>query len=553
MILRPYQTSAVNAVYKYFEAFNGNCLLKLPTGTGKSVVIARLAQRMIHDFPDTRILIGTHVMELIQQNHEKFHTLWHFGPSGIFSAGLKSRNTQAQVLFFGIQSAFRHAFKIQRCDILIIDECHLLSNNSQTMWRSFISDLLTINPHMKVIGLTATDFRMDSGSLTYGDNRIFTDIAYEYPILEAFEDGYLCPVVTIPGTTEFDVSLVSKRGGEYIPGQLEKVYNVDAKTEAAVKEIIANGQARKSWLIFAAGNAHAESVGSCLQAHGINCKVLTEKTSDDERKKMIADLKSGAIKAIVNNMILTTGFDAPNIDLIAVLRSTGSPGLWMQILGRGFRPIYAPGYDLDTREGRIGAIASGPKPDCLVLDFGGNAERHGPIDKIKAKNKDGSGTGDPVVKACPKCFAVCFAGVRECQDCGFKFPEPELKIATKASTAPLLSTQIEPEWIDVDSIAYVKHSKEGKPDSLRVDYYHGLRRVSEWVAMWHGGGATKAAERWWRRRALYDVEAHGYPENVDQAIEAAELLRKPVKIGVIKEGKFERINNYNFNVDSKVT
>lgn len=824
MILRPYQKAAVDAVYKYFEGFSGNPLVVMPTATGKSLFIAGLIKKIVTEYPGTRILNATHVKELVAQNAEKFRILCPEIRAGVFSAGLKQKNTKAPVLFCGIQSVFRHAFKIQQCDILIVDECftgetlietvngpkridlvrpgekvfnafgwgtvkaifvkethdiyevlfsdgtkfectgkhpvftekgwvaakrlekgqgvfsrealqllqgyfppmdkkgrnrqghrhlqrksmecskmllcilceeieksdersiftrkneavfvkdwsqtheawgqwkinrnsrpdfedfergleggacnsnqnkarprishllqagfsksfiknwhrigwwitygkkkstrskercpfktvrvesvsrkqqasptlvynmhvsghpsyfangklvhncHAIPKKGEGMWRSFIKDLKIINPHLKVVGCTATDFRMDSGSLTYGEDRLFTDIAYNYPILEAMEDGYLCPVIPVPAKTSFDVSGVQKRGGEFVPGQLEKVYNVDEKTEAAIQEILEKGQDRKSWLIFAAGNAHAEAVGACLRAHGIDCRVLTQDTSDEDRDQMILDLKSGALKCVVNNMILTTGFDAPNLDLIAVLRSIGSPGLWVQILGRGFRVIYAAGYDLSTALGRIAAIANGPKPNCLVLDFGGNAERHGPIDKIKAKNKDGTGTGDPVVKKCPKCEATCFAAVRECPDCGYAFPEPELKIETKASTAPLLSNQVELEWMDVDAVSYVKHSKEGKPDSLRVDYYKGVQRISEWVALWHGGGATRAAERWWRRRALYDVAVHGFPENIDHAIAAAEggMLRTPKSVGFIKEGKFNSIKNYNFNVD----
>ena len=549
MILRPYQQAAVDAVYKYFDQHDGNPIIVMPTGSGKTPVLAELTRRMTTEYPGTRILVATFVKELVKQGFDKFNALCPEARAGIFSAGLKSKNTIAPVLFCGIQSVHKHAYKIQKCDILIVDEAHAIPKGSEGMWRSFIKDLKVINPDMKVVGLTATDFRTDSGSITYGEDKIFTHVAYSYPILEAFEHGYLCPVVTIPAETGFDITGVQKRGGEFVPGQIEAVYNVDAKTEAAVDEIIKLGANRKSWVIFAAGNAHAEAVNQCLVNRGINSRVLTQKTSDAERDQMLLDLRNGVLQCVVNNAILTTGFDAPGIDLIAVVKSILSAGLWMQILGRGFRPLYAANADLTTIEGRLAGITQGPKPDCLVLDFGGNAERHGPIDKIKAKNKDGSGSGDPVVKSCPKCFAVCFAGVRVCQDCGHAFPEPELKIETKASVAPLLSTQIEPEWIDVETVAYVKHTKEGKPDSLRVDYYKGVRRVSEWVALWHGGGATKAAERWWRRRALYDVAEWGFPENVEDAIERSVLLRRPTRIGVIKEGKFERINNYNFSVD----
>ncbi|MFZ1415080.1 MAG: DEAD/DEAH box helicase family protein, partial [Defluviicoccus sp.] len=154
--LRPYQSGAISAIYQYFEANAGNPLIVLPTASGKSVVLASFTARAIADWPDTRILIVTHVKELIAQNYAEMIRLWPDAPAGIYSAGLNKRDLHAQILFAGIQSIHKRAYDIQRCDLALIDECHLCPRTSDTMYRRFLGDLTTINPHLKVIGFTAT-------------------------------------------------------------------------------------------------------------------------------------------------------------------------------------------------------------------------------------------------------------------------------------------------------------------------------------------------------------------------------------------------------------
>ena len=161
--LRPYQSAAIEAIYGYFSRQSGNPLIVLPTGTGKSVCIAAFMKRAIGDWSDTRILIVTHVKELIAQNYGELIRLWPGAPAGIYSAGLNKRDLHAQILFAGIQSIHKRAYDIQRCDLALIDEAHLIPRTSNTMYRRFLGELATINPHLKVIGFTATPYRLDSG------------------------------------------------------------------------------------------------------------------------------------------------------------------------------------------------------------------------------------------------------------------------------------------------------------------------------------------------------------------------------------------------------
>lgn len=535
--LRPYQKSAIKAVYNYFQHYDGNPLIVLPTGTGKSIVIAEFCQGAISQWNDTRIIIATHSRELVRQNYLELCGLWPMAPAGIYSAGLKRKETQTQILFCGIQSAYKKAFEFQKCDILIIDEAHTVSEEDDTRWNKFISDLKIINPDMKVIGLTATDFRMKTGHLTEektnGDPALFTDVCYKYNILDAVTQGYLCNIIPKEMDTKFDISNVGKRGGEFIAGELERAVNVDAVTKGAIDEIIALGANRKTWLLFCAGVDHAHAVSAELNARGIECAVITGDTPTEERDDILKRFSNGTLRAVANNNVMTTGTNIPRIDLIAGLRPTGSAGLHIQMLGRGMR-LY-PG-----------------KENCLYLDFARNVFRFGPIDKIKPK-RAGKGDGDAPVKVCEaetpgvgngKCNCVCFAGCRTCPDCGAPFPEPELKIESRAASAPILSNQIVPEWHDVVTMDYGMNRKEkdGKiSKTMKVTYITMAGRFYEWVCFEHSGYALEKARAWHKMRS-----SEACPQTIEQALQIRYKSPSRIQVKQKPDGKFFDIVRYDF-------
>jgi DNA repair protein RadD len=252
--LRPYQRAAIDALYDYFGGNTGNPLVVMPTGTGKSVVIAGFIREAIAAYADTRVLVLTHVKELIQQNFMALLRAWPEAPAGIYSAGLSRRDIRAQVLFAGIQSIHRHAYKVQRCDLVLIDEAHLLGRGDSGMYRSFLAQLNEVNAGLlKVVGFTATPYRLDSGLLHEGKDRLFTDIAYEVSVLNMIRQGYLSPVVPKQTETQLDVGGVGTRGGEFIAKDLEAAVDRDEVTRAAVAEIVQHGQGRGSWLVFCSG------------------------------------------------------------------------------------------------------------------------------------------------------------------------------------------------------------------------------------------------------------------------------------------------------------
>ena len=523
--LRPYQRAAIEALYDYFGANTGNPLVVIPTAGGKSVVIAGFIREAIAAYADTRVLVLTHVRELIQQNFQALLRAWPDAPAGIYSAGLSRRDIHAQILFAGIQSIHRHAYKVQCCDLVLIDEAHLLGRGDSGMYRSFLAQLNEINAGLlKVVGFTATPYRLDSGMLHEGRDRLFTDIAYDVPVLDMIQQGYLCPVVPKQTETQLDVGGVGTRGGEFIAKDLEAAVDRDEVTRAAVEEIVRHGHERGSWLVFCAGVAHALHARDAIREHDISCETVTGETPTPERDRILAAFKAGHLRCVTNANVLTTGFDAPGVDLIALLRPTKSVGLYVQMVGRGTR------------------LAEG-KEDCLVLDFAGNTARHGPIDTVDGRRKQkGEEPGEAPIKVCPACETINHASVRLCVACGHEFPPPEIKVASKAASDALLSTQIQASWCDVTGITYVRHQKPGKPPSLRVTYECGLARHSEWVCFEHTGYPREKAVGWWHRRAPHLPP----PFTVEEALQHSEVLRQPSAIQVKPVGQYTEISAVRF-------
>ena len=522
LTLRPYQQAAITAIYGYFQNSTGNPLVVLPTAAGKSLVAAAFIEGVLKAWPDQRILIVTHVRELIAQNHAEMIGLWPEAPAGIYSAGLGKREVGARILFAGIQSIHRRAQEIGHTDLVLIDEAHLIPGNSSTMYRRFLDGLAQINPALKVIGLTATPFRLDSGMLHEGKSALFTDIAYEAPVRDLIDQGYLSPLVSKQPATRLDVSKVGTRAGDFIQRDLAAAVDQEAITRAAVTEIIEHGRKRKSWLAFCSGVDHARHVAEEFGRQGIICRTIFGDTPKEERDAIIAAFKRGEIRALASMGVLTTGFNAPGVDLIALLRPTKSAGLYVQMIGRGTR------------------LASG-KENCLVLDFAGNVRRHGPIDLVRPKRPGECGAGDAPTKVCPMCESIIALSATECPDCGHVFPEREVKIAPTAATLPILSPK-GPQWLPVHGVSYTRHDKRGGLPSLKVTYSSGLTTYSEWVCIEHRGYARQKAAEWWRQRAT-GLPA---PLSVDEAIAQVAQLARPSEIAVRPSGRYFEITGHRF-------
>lgn len=517
--LRPYQREALDSLYAYFEHNGGHPLLVLPTGAGKGVIIAAFVQEVFAQWPRSRILVLTHVKELIEQNFLQLMRLWPEAPAGIFSAGLNRRDIGDAITFAGIQSVYRVAHELGSYDLILIDEAHLLAPKGEGMYRTFLAAMHTLNPATKIIGLTATPYRLGHGLLHEGEGALFTDIAYEVPIGMLIDQGHLARLTTTPVRERLHTEGIAKRNGEFIPGALEDAVDQAPVTMAACREIVTFGADRKAWLIFTAGVRHAGHVLDAITALGVTAALVTGETPSAERAGIIRAYRAAELRALVTVNVGTTGFDVPHIDLLAFLRPTQSPGLYLQMAGRGMRT--APG-----------------KTECLVLDFAGNVARHGPVDDVRPPRAPGQLGGEAPHKKCPQCGAKMHPEAAYCADCGYVFPEEAAHEAT-ASTQPILRAEAEAmRYTDLE-LRYSRHTKIGAPDSLRVDYYAGMRIVArEWVCLEHPGYVRTKARLWWKRYAGHHAEP---PLTIDEALDRVAELAVPKEILVDETQKYPEI------------
>jgi DNA repair protein RadD len=393
------------------------------------------------------------------------------------------------------------------------------------MYQAFLKDALLVNPHVRVIGLTATPYRMGTGLICAPGN-ILNHVCFDVGVKELIVNGFLCPVRSKAGKKKADLSELHIRGGEWIDSELQSAMMDPQVLAASCSEILESTADRKSVLIFCCGIDHAKAVSErlpnsdCVFGHTLN------------RGEILEDFKAGKLKYLCNMNVLTTGFDAPNIDCVAMLRPTLSPGLYYQMVGRGFR--LCPG-----------------KTDCLIMDFGQNIVRHGPVDQIRAEpaKRPGAGGAGPA-KECPKCNAVIAAGYSQCPECkhDFEKAEREAKHTKEASEQSVISEEVTVTDCEVQSVKYRVHNKKDAPPdaprTLRVDYACGMKaRVSEWICLEHAGFVREKAAQWWKARSYAPV-----PKTIEEAVELAEAgaLAAPtaIKVRHVTGEKFERIIGY---------
>jgi DNA repair protein RadD len=472
-MLREYQQRAINQLYEWFrQNETGNPCLVLPTGSGKSHIVAALCKDALQHWPETRVLMLTHVKELIEQNAQKMVQHWPNVPLGIYSASLGKRDLGEPITFAGIQSVRNRASDIGHVDLIIIDECHLVNHDDEGGYRTLIAELTDINPHLRVIGLTATPYRLGHGMITDGD-AIFNALIEPVTIEELVTSGYLSILRSKITQQQLDVSGVHKRGGEYIEKELQRAIDHTDITSRVVDEVIHAAGSRKSWLFFCAGVQHAHHVAEELNERGFPSGCVTGETPKKQREAILSDFRAGKLMAVTNANVLTTGFDAPNIDLIAMLRPTMSPGLYVQMAGRGLRLKEHTDH-------------------CIVLDFAGVVKMHGPITAVTPPRQKGQGGGEVPTKSCPSCGEIIHAAMRSCPSCGHLF-ESEHAVVVRHNDDIM---GIEQQEMAVSEWEWREHtSRTSGKRMLAVTYYGDLsdRPITEYLTVTHDGDPGRYA------------------------------------------------------------
>ena len=537
MILREYQSRAVAELFGWWTKHQGDAdipLLVLPTAAGKSVICAEIVRQMWDQWPDyhPRTVVLVPSKELAEQNAAKLRALLpHTISVGYVSASLGTKKYNADVIVATIGSIHKAAHLLGNIKAVVIDEAHLVSQkaNDAGMYRTFLSKLGELC-EFRTVGMTATPFRGNQVWLTDGDDPLFTGIASRVSMRELLDAKFIAPLVPPSERieTRIDASHVGISNGDYKVGELSR--EVEKYLTKVAIEATRIASERKKWIAFTPSVANAESLSDKLNELGIVSAVVCGETPKQEREDLIRQFKNHQIHCLVTVLALSVGFDVPDVDCIVWCRPTKSPVLYVQGMGRGTR------------------IADG-KTDCLVLDFTDTVERLGPVDTIQGRAKKRSGPQEAPYSICPDCGERNAPAALVCVHCGAQIREEEAKpMDAKVSYAALLSSQTamaELVWHDVSRTDYALHRKEGKPDSLRVDYYSGLLRVaSEWICFSHVGYARQKAENWWMRR-----ERKSMPSGTQEALEWLEFydIEEPVRIATRKNGKYTEVKEYEFN------
>ncbi len=524
-MLRDYQQRTIDQLYKWFsDGRKGHPCIELPTGSGKSHIVAALCKEALQTWPETRILMLTHVKELIEQNAEKMRDHWPNAPLGIYSAGMRRRDIGEPITFAGIQSVRNKADQIGHVDLVLIDECHLVSHKQEGGYRKLIDNLTSINPALRVIGLTATPYRMGHGYIT-DEPALFSDIIAPVSIEELIFKGFLAPLRSKLTAHKLSVDGVHKRGGEYIESELQAAVDTDDHNVSVVDEVISLAGDRRSWLFFCAGVKHAHNVADLLNARGISAACIVGETPKAERERIIAGFRSGEIRALTNANVLTTGFDHPDLDLIAMLRPTLSTGLYVQMAGRGMRPKSHTDH-------------------CMVLDFAGVVQTHGPITAVNPKKATGKGEGEAPVKVCEACNELNHISAKECVACGEPFPEPK-PLKQKLHDDDIMG--LDATEMSVTEWQWRKHvSRASGKEMLMVTYYGALsdKPVNEYLTVMHEGYAGQKSRVLLMKISnsagvpgvTLDGTLDGVAHDMNQAV-------PPVLIKFRQDGKFYRVTD----------
>lgn len=533
--LRPYQRQALDALYGWYTPdHKGNPCIEAPTGAGKTVLIAQFCKENLDRFPSMKILVVTHVKELIEQDYGKLLEIWPDAPCGIYSASINRRDTEDSIIFCGVQSIRNRTYEFGKVDVMIVDEAHLISHADTGSYRKIIKELSEVNPRLSVIGFTATPYRLGHGMITEGD-AIFSEPLIKTIGIEGLQrDGFLAYLRSKVTRAQMDVSEVAydPKKHDYVEKDLQAKIDTPLLNAQVVDETLRLAQGRRHILFFCCGVDHARHVAEAIREKGETADYLVGSDDKRTREEKLARFRNGEIRCMTNVNVLSTGFDFPDIDCLVMMRPTMSPGLYIQQAGRGLRPKTFGG-------------------DCLVLDFAGNVAMHGPITHVNPPKARGAraGKGVPMSKLCPKCDEIVAVQARVCPCCGYEWPKDE-----KPRTFILHDDDIQgldrKRFFTVDTWQWRKTISRKGNEMIEVNMY-GKRIqdgcITDFFLIFQPGewGARQ------RTRLMFLMLHYGILENPKTDEDWNHVLSvltnvcpPPAMVEFEQDGKYKRVKNY---------
>ena len=560
MQLRPYQGEAVDGVFAWWREHGPvPSVVVIPTAGGKTIVFSSLIVRCLNARPDTRVLILAHRNELIEQAEAKLLAVWPDAPVGVYSAKAGRREFD-QITVASRDTLGAQVEAIPHIDLVIIDEAHNIAPAEETRYRKILARIIENNKRAAIVGVTATPYRMGQGFI-YGstDEHLFRGVAYEVGIKQLIDAGYLCPVSAKPPppAAVADTSGIKLTGGDFNARQLGEAVTESNLVRAAVEDWRARAwnNGRRSTVFFCVSVAHAQMVSHLLDDMGIKCPVVDGGTNSKRRARDLARFDTGEIPAIANCGVLTEGWDAPRLDCVALLRPTQSLALYLQMVGRGLRLHES-------------------KRDTLVLDYGENIPRFGPIDtatppaprrtKSQPKTIDCASCNEIVSvfkRICPVCgFELKPPPIRLCGQCGEENPVGGLsciacgyvmvKHGANATNGGILSTERAIDDYRVDQVvAFSRISKSSEAPYLELRYMVDFAEsFSQALPFGNPRGRGLALKKW--RDAV--VPGTPDPETIDEALALVDggCLRPVYAVSIDRRSKYKDIDAVHYQEDA---
>ena len=475
--LRPYQLEAITAVWERIKT-HPTALVVASTGLGKTEVLMGLIDKSIKAYPPFKCIFLVNKIGLLEQTVRRLSSKLPGVPIGIWQG--KNRQLHA-VTVATIQSIYKLDLSV---NMLILDESHNV-NQEDGRYSEFIRRAQESNPKLKIVAVTATPFRSDG--MIYGEGKMFPEVTFDRGLLWSQSEGFLVRARMKHSPERFDVSKLRVRMGEYLASDVEKLTSDETKLMKQLEDALPQLEGRSKVVWATSSIKHCELVHSRLSALGERPEMIHSRQTEEESLSAINNFEEGQSRHLVFVSIVSEGYDFPPIDAVVLMRPTRSPVLYVQTIGRGLRPVYASGFNLENKEGRLAAIEASNKKDCLVLDYGGVVENLGPLHKpiVKEKPKSGVKGKEIKMKFCPKCLEYCEVKASTCPCCDYSFlsdrsaPGVNMKNLATQSFRGNIDGSTEHKVL---KLQVVKHKAKSGNDCVRLDYtLSGLfpRMVSE--------------------------------------------------------------------------
>lgn len=521
--LRPYQKEALEALNDHLRTKETNPCVVVATAGGKSFIMAEAVRRWKEEYPPFRAIVLAHRKELVEQNAKELIGIDPFADVGIYAAGLSAHETGHSITFASIDSVYSKAGHFSPFDVIVIDEAHRVPVRGEGKYRRFISECRAINPRLRVIGFTATPYRLGSGPVCHKDY-ILNEVCYETKVDELIRDGYLCPLRSKVSAECPDLSSVKKSCGDYQQKSLGAVVRDAGLVQRAVSDALSHldSEARTCCVWFCVDVSHCQAVLNELRYRREAAMAVTGDTDNQVRDRIVEEFKNRRFRHLLNVNVFTEGFNVKQVDAVVLLRPTLSKALFVQMVGRGMR-------------------LHPDKTDCLILDYGHNIETHGPIDAPY--------DGHVRVEVCANCREVFARGIRKCPRCGWEIPAKVIEDRKKAErerklheerAAQLAILGSTPQEYPVSSVMVSRHEKNGVA-SLCVAYRCGIQVFREWVCLDHNGYARTKAVYWWKARFGDDAHIPTVDEALEDMFLYHEIQKRTAAVTVVKRGKYNEI------------